>query len=126
MVKKKVFKTIDEYISTFPIETRNRLNSIRELVKNLHPNAVEAISYGIPTFKFKNKKGKYVNLIHFGGYSTHIGVYPTSSVVSIFEKEFKSYVTGKGTVRFDNDKPLPLNLVEIIVKHRLDSIISQY
>ena len=86
------FKTIDEYISTFPKSTQLILNEIRKAIKELVPEATEAISYGMPTFKLNG------NLIHFAAYKHHIGLYPTSSGVAAFKKELKKYKTSKGAI----------------------------
>jgi len=66
--------TIDEYITGFPEGTQEKLQQIRTAVKQWVPEAVETISYGIPTFKLN---GTY--LIYFAGYKKHIGIYPVPS-----------------------------------------------
>ena len=84
-------------------------------LKKLLPKAEEAISYGIPAF---NLNGRY--LIYFAGYKKHIGLYPVPSGNKIFEKDFAPYNTsGKGTIQFPLDKPMPISLVTKIVKFRM-------
>ena len=108
-------KNIDEYIAGFPELTRKHLIQIRAAIKKAVPAAEEAISYGIPTF---NLNGRY--LVYFAGYKKHIGLYPVPSGNKIFEKDFASYYTsGKGTIQFPLDKPMPINLVTKIVKFRM-------
>jgi uncharacterized protein YdhG (YjbR/CyaY superfamily) len=58
------------------------------------PDATEAISYGIPTFKLHG------NLVHFAAYKNHIGFYPTSGPIEAFKKELSGYKRSKGTVQF--------------------------
>ncbi len=111
---KKEFKTIDGYIKTFPKEVQVILEKIRRTIREAAPDAVESISYQIPTFKLN---GKY--LVYFAGWKNHIGFYPVPSGIVAFNKELSPYITGKGTVQFPLDKPIPFDLVEKIVKYRI-------
>ncbi|MCX6225783.1 MAG: DUF1801 domain-containing protein [Bacteroidia bacterium] len=108
------FKNIDEYILTFPPETQKILGEIRAAIRKEAPDATEAISYQIPTFKLNGK-----NLVYFAGYKNHIGFYPVPSGMEAFKKELSSYKQGKGSVQFPVDKPLPLELISEIVKFRV-------
>lgn len=105
--------TIDEYISSFPKNTQNILEEIRLTIRKAAPDAVEAISYAIPTFKLNG------NLVHFAAFKNHIGFYPTPSGIEEFEKELSVYKQGKGSVQFPIDRPLPLELISKIVKYRV-------
>jgi uncharacterized protein YdhG (YjbR/CyaY superfamily)/predicted RNase H-like HicB family nuclease len=77
------------------------------------PDATEAISYGIPTFKLHG------NLVHFAAYKNHIGFYPTSGPIEAFKKELSGYKRSKGTVQFPINQSLPLGLIRTIVKYRV-------
>lgn len=105
---KKKITTIDEFISQFPVDTQTKLQQVREVIKSVAPDATEAISYGIPTFKFHGY------LVHFSGYKHHIGFYPTSSGVEKFKAELSAYQTTKGTIQFPLDKPIPFDLIRRI------------
>lgn len=113
----KKFDTIDEYINTYPENIRVILQKIRQVIKKAAPEATETINYGIPTFKLNGK-----NLVHFGGFKSHIGFYPAPHGIKAFEKELKDYIGGKGTVQFPLDKPLPVKLIAKIVKFRAQAI----
>ncbi len=108
------FKTIDEYISTFPEDVREKLEKIRETIRNTVPEAEETISYAMPTF---NLNGSY--LIYFAGWKKHISIYPVPSGDEALRNEISSYLSGKGTAKFPLKKPIPYDLVEKIVEHRL-------
>ncbi|HVZ12703.1 MAG TPA: DUF1801 domain-containing protein [Patescibacteria group bacterium] len=108
---------IDIYIAGFPEDTQKLLKQIRKAVKEVAPDATEAISYGIPTFKLNGK-----NLVHFGGFSDHISFFPTGSGIEAFKKELGDHVTGKGTANFPLDEPLPLDLFKKIVKFRVEQV----
>jgi uncharacterized protein YdhG (YjbR/CyaY superfamily) len=107
------FKNIDEYIRQFPVDKREKLESIRTAIKQSAPDAEEAIKYGIPTFVYNG------NLVHFAAFKEHIGFYPTSSGIRAFTKELYKYELSKGTVRFPADKPLPIGLIKKIVRFRV-------
>jgi uncharacterized protein YdhG (YjbR/CyaY superfamily) len=107
------FETIDEYIQTFPKDIQRILERIRKTIKEAAPGASEAISYQMPTFKLNG------NLVHFAGYENHIGFYPTPSGTEAFKKEVSGYKSGKGSVQFPLDKPIPYSLIKKIVKFRV-------
>ncbi len=109
----KAYKTIDSYIASYPKETQVQLKRLRAAIRKLVPMAEEKISYGIPTFVLGG------NLVHFGGYEKHIGLYPGASAIAAFKKEIAKYHSSKGTIQFPLDKPLPLGLIEKIVKFRI-------
>lgn len=113
-MQKTEFTEIDQYIATFPKKVQARLTEIRQLVKSAAPNAIETISYQMPTFKLNNQ-----NLVHFAGYKSHIGFYPVPSGIEKFKKELSIYKQGKGSVQFPLDKPLPLQLISNIVEFRV-------
>jgi uncharacterized protein YdhG (YjbR/CyaY superfamily) len=118
-MKMKQFKSVDEYIATFPKNVQKSLSAIRNTVRKLAPEAEETFRYGIPTFRLKG------NLIHYAGYERHIGLYPTSSAIKFFSKELAKYETARGTVRFPIDKPLPMPLITKIVKFRVKENLSK-
>ena len=105
---------IDKYIDKFPKGTQDKLIQVREIIKSTVTEAEETISYGMPTFKLN---GTY--LIYFAGYKNHIGIYPVPNNKE-FEEEFSSYKTsGKGTIQFPLDKPIPTDLIKKIVEFRV-------
>ena len=106
-------KTIDEYIAQFPKEVQLLLEKMRAIIHKAAPKAEEAMAYGIPTFKLNG------NLVHFGGYKSHIGFYPAPSGIEAFKKELAKYEGSKGTIRFPLDKPLPATLITQVVKFRV-------
>ena len=107
-------KNIDDYILTFPPGTQKMLEEIRAAIRKAAPDATETISYQMPAFKLKGR-----NLVYFAGYKNHIGFYPVPSGMEAFKKELSSYKQGKGSVQFPLDKPLPLDLINEIVKFRV-------
>ena len=109
-MKAKKAKNIDEYIADFPDDVQPLLEKVRMAIRKAAPRAEEAIKYQIPTFVLNG------NLIHFGGYKNHIGLYPGSRPIQEFKDELAKYRISKGTVQFPLDKPLPLGLIGKITK----------
>lgn len=112
-VNKNVPATIDEYIAGFPKNVQEILEQVRATIKKAAPGAEEKINYGIPTFILNG------NLVHFGGFQNHVGFYPTPLGTEAFEEELSVYKSGKGSVQFPLDQPMPLNLISRIVKFRV-------
>lgn len=106
--------TIDEYIAEFPETVQKQLEEIRALIKKTAPEAEEAIKYAIPTFILNG------NLVHFAAFKNHIGLYPTPSGMVAFADELSKYKSGKGSVQFPLDELMPFDLIEKIVRFRVD------
>jgi uncharacterized protein YdhG (YjbR/CyaY superfamily) len=112
MERKSNFKDIDEYIENFPENVQEKLQEIRKVIHNCVPEAKEAISWGMPTFKLNG------NLIHFAAFKKHIGLYPGVSPIIEFKEELANYKTSKGAIQLPLDKPTPFDLIKKIVEFR--------
>ena len=110
MTDKKLFTTIDEYISTFPADIQAILEKVRQAIHKAAPEAAETISYGIPTF---NLNGKH--LVFFAGWKHHISLYPIPAGDEAFQQKISQYKRAKGTIQFPLDNPIPYDVVEKIV-----------
>jgi uncharacterized protein YdhG (YjbR/CyaY superfamily) len=107
-------KNVDEYLAGVPEPARSTLHKIRAAIRSAAPpEATEAISYGIPTFKYKG------SLVWFAAFSNHCSLFPTASVIEVFKNELKGFSTSKGTIHFPTGKPLPAGLVKKLVKERV-------
>ena len=102
--------TIDEYIADFPPHVQPQLEKVRAAIRKAAPDAEEAIKYMMPTFVLNG------NLIHFAGWTNHIGLYPGSRPVEVFKDELAKYEVSKGTVQLPLDKPIPSALIGKITK----------
>jgi uncharacterized protein YdhG (YjbR/CyaY superfamily) len=111
-------KDIDGYLAGIPEPARGTLQKIRAMIRSAAPpEATEAISYRIPTFKYKGP------LMAFAAFKHHCSLFPMSgSVIELFQDELKGYHTSKGTLQFPVDKPLPAALVKKMVKARVAQI----
>jgi uncharacterized protein YdhG (YjbR/CyaY superfamily) len=111
--KRPAAASVDEYIASFPEETRAELIKIRALIRQTLPEAEERISYGIP--------GYYQNgqVIFFAGYARHISVYPVPDSVEEFKEDMDKYQKGKGTFQFPLGQPIPYDLIRRMAEYRL-------
>lgn len=119
MLNKRDFKTIDEYIATFPKNVQTIMEKMRKAIKEEAPQATEAIRYQMPTFKLNG------NLVHFAAYKKHIGFYPAPSAIEAFREKLSSYKTSKGAIQFPIDKSLPIDLVKGIVRYRVKENLAK-
>jgi uncharacterized protein YdhG (YjbR/CyaY superfamily) len=106
-------KNIDEYIATFSPEVQGILEKIRATIRGAAPDAHEAISYLMPTFKLHG------NLVHFAAFKKHIGFYPPVQGDARLVKAVAPYAGPKGNLQFPLDQPIPYDLIERIVKLRV-------
>jgi uncharacterized protein YdhG (YjbR/CyaY superfamily) len=107
-------KSVDDYLAGVLEPARSTLQRVRSVIRSAVPaEATEAISYGIPAFKYKG------TLVWFAAFSDHCSLFPTASVIKAFKNELKGFETSKGTIHFPVDKPLPAALVKKMVKARL-------
>jgi len=116
---KITYESIDHYISTFPSEIQEILESIRRVIREAAPEAMEKISYQMPTF------AQHGNVVHFAAFKHHIGFYPAPSGIVAFEQELAPYIAGKGTIQFPLRKPMPMELITKIVKFRVAENIAK-
>ncbi len=109
------FKTIDEYQSGFPAAVRERMQQIREIIKEVAPEAEEVISYQIPAFKM----GKNF-LIYYSAYAKHISLSSpwSKAFLTEFETALKKLKVSRSAIQFPHDQPLPLALIKRMVKFR--------
>lgn len=97
--------TIEEYIARQPEEVRPYLSRVHDTIKGALPDAVQKISWSMPTYWKKR------NLIHFAASKKHLGLYPGPEAVEYFAERLKEYKTSKGAIQFPYEKPLPLDLI---------------
>jgi|SRR5690554_3488647 uncharacterized protein YdhG (YjbR/CyaY superfamily) len=112
LATKKTPESIDEYITAFPENVQEKLQLIRKTIKEAAPEAEEAISYQMPTFKYKG------NLVYFAAYKNHIGFYPAPRENEAFREELSAYKGAKGTLQIPLDEPVPYDLISRITKFR--------
>ncbi|HMR18128.1 MAG TPA: DUF1801 domain-containing protein [Sphingobacterium sp.] len=110
------FKTIDEYHDTFTGDILERMQTIRELVHRIAPEAEEVISYQIPAFKADKK----FYLIYYCAFPKHLTLSSpwSEALLKEFESDLKGMKVSKSAIQFPHNKLLPLGLIERILKFR--------
>jgi len=116
---RKKFKTIDEYIKSFPEDVQTILENIRRTIQQAAPEATETISYQIPKFKLHG------NLVHFAAFKNHIGFYPTPKAIEVFNRELSAYEVSKGTIRFPLGEEIQYDLIEKITLFRVNENLKK-
>jgi uncharacterized protein YdhG (YjbR/CyaY superfamily) len=114
------FRSIDEYIATFPQDRQARLEAVRATIQAAAPGAEERISYQMPAFALNGV------LVYFAAWKNHIGFYPASGrVPEVFAGELSGYEVAKGTIKFPFHQPLPLDLIDKIVRFRVSENLNK-
>lgn len=107
-------KDVESYLRGVPTAARASLEKLRQTIKSAVPEAVEVISYGIPTFKLGGRM-----LVSYAAFAEHCSFFPGAGPVDEHQDELKSFQTSKGTIRFTETKPLSASLVKKLVKTRI-------
>jgi uncharacterized protein YdhG (YjbR/CyaY superfamily) len=108
--------TIDEYINAAPKEAQEKLREIRDILKKVAPNATESLKWNTPVFE-ENRI-----LFAYAAFKSHMNFMPTPSALEPFKEELAEYKTGKGTIQFPYDKPLPKTLIQKIAAYRAKDV----
>ena len=110
--------TVDEYLAASPEPQRSTLTELRETLRSILPDAEETISYSMPAFKVKGKA-----VAGYAHFKRHCSYFPHSgSVLPELEPDLDGYDWDKGTLRFPVDQSLPQDLVEKLVRVRMDQL----
>jgi uncharacterized protein YdhG (YjbR/CyaY superfamily) len=108
--------TIDEYFAGLPSAQRAALERVRRVIRATAPEAQECISYQIPSFKLNGK-----GLIWFGAAAHHCAIYGVANDPALQDYD----TSGKGTLRFTIEKPLPDALLRKLVMARMKRIATK-
>lgn len=108
---------IDDYLKNVAEPQKGELERVRNIVSKTVPEAEEAISYGMPGFKYK---GKY--LITFAAFKDHLSVFPGSNPTEAVSKKLADFKQSKGTIQFTIENPLPESIIVELVKIRVGDI----
>jgi uncharacterized protein YdhG (YjbR/CyaY superfamily) len=112
-------KNIDAYIAAFSPDVQTILERIRLTIHNVAPGAQETISYRIPAFT------QHGVLVYFAAFKNHIGFYPPASGNARLQKTISPYAGEKGNLRFPLNQPIPYDLIERIVKLRVEQNLAK-
>jgi uncharacterized protein YdhG (YjbR/CyaY superfamily) len=108
--------TVEEYIKAAPKEAQEKLREIRALLKKVAPKAKEALKWGQPVFE----EGRI--LFSYSAPKSHLNFSPTGPAMKPFKEELTKFKTGKDTIHFAYDKPLPKALIRKIAAFRAKQV----
>lgn len=109
-------KTVTDYLASIPPEAKKPIDEIRSILKAVAPKATETIKWGVPVFEEERILFSYSATKH------HLTFMPTRTTLAAFVEELKEYTTGKDTIQFPYDKPLPKRLIKKIAKYRVKEV----
>ncbi len=104
--------SVAEYYASCPPKVRRILERIRRVFRRAAPDAIEVLSYGMPTFR----RGRV--LVHFMAFQKHVGLFPPVRGDAALLKALAPYLGEKGNLRFPLDQPMPWPLIERIAALR--------
>lgn len=104
---------IDEYIGSFSNDVQEILEKVRMTIQKAAPDATEKISYSMPAFEQNGI------VVYFAAFKNHIGLYALPTGHEAFKEELSLYKSGKGSVQFPLNQPMPFELISKIVKFRV-------
>jgi uncharacterized protein YdhG (YjbR/CyaY superfamily) len=107
-------KDHDDYLARVPEDARAALEKLRQTIKSIVPDAVEVISYQIPTFKLDGRM-----LVSYAAFAEHCSFFPGAGPVDVHRDELRSFQTSKGTIRFTPARPLSTALIKKLMKTRI-------
>ncbi|SDR86894.1 iron chaperone [Winogradskyella sediminis] len=115
------YKTVDDYINNQNEEARIILTELRRLIKEAVPEAREIPNYKVPSFTLipETKPKQQLMIV---AYAKYVSFYPYQRAVEHFSDELKNYELGKGTVKFQFNKPLPKDLIKRMVVFRKNEL----
>ena len=109
---------IEAYLADQPPAARMALEELRGRIATLAPEATEAISYGMPSFRYKDRY-----LVSYAGWAKHCSFYPlTGATVAAHATELEGLSVDKGTIRFVPPQRLSDTLLRAIVTERKAAI----
>ena len=107
-------KDVDEYLAAIPAEARAALQHLRETIWGAAPEAEETIRCGMPAYLYHGP------LIYFGAFANHLSLFGAGrSNLEALGDELAGYEIAGTTIRFSAHHPLPAELVERIVRMRV-------
>ena len=107
--------TIEEHLAALPPDRRVAMTQLYEAIRSGAPAAEETIAYKMPAFR--SHGGQF--LVSFDAFKRHYSLFPASeAVVAELGDELAPYLSGKGTIRFPANEPIPTRLVTAIARIR--------
>ncbi len=111
--------TIAEYIEAAPPEGRPHLRRLREILREVAPDAQEAMKWNTPFFV----EPRF--LFAFSAFKAHLGFTLTESDHVRFHKELENHPTTRNLLKIPYKEPLPEELIRKIAVRRLQEVSAR-
>jgi uncharacterized protein YdhG (YjbR/CyaY superfamily) len=106
---------VDEYLGGVDESQRAVLQTLRQTILDVVPEAEQVISYGVPAFRVHGK-----TIAGFAAFKNHLSYLPFSgSVLPQLADQLGDYTMTKSSLHFPIDRPLPPALVKKLIATRL-------
>jgi uncharacterized protein YdhG (YjbR/CyaY superfamily) len=114
--------SVDEYLAALPDQRRAVMQHLRQTIRDAAPNAIETIAYNMPALRLH---GRF--LLSYQAFKRHYSLFPgTQHMLEVFGEELAPYFSGKGTLRFPAEQPIPLDLIRRIVLERVGEVSASH
>jgi len=115
--------TVDDYLATLPADRRAGVEGLRATARAAAPDAIETIAYSMPALR--SRDGQF--LVSYAAYKKHYSLFPASgAVVAVLGDELAPSLSGKGTIQFPANRPIPLDLVRRVVEIRVGENVDHH
>ena len=108
---------VDDYLASLDGPNQRELTRVCSIVRHLVPDAEEAMSYGVPAFKYNDKL-----LLGLAAHKTFLSIYPASNAIETLKDNLKNFELSKGAIRFTSYNPIPADLLKRLVEIRLKDL----
>ncbi|GAA3701603.1 hypothetical protein GCM10022377_14080 [Zhihengliuella alba] len=108
-------QSVDEYLAGFEGAAAERMAGLRALSRATAPDAAEEIRWNQPAYIHPSG----TILFTFSGHRAHANMVFTPSTLEAFRPELTGRRTGKGSVQLPYAEPLPAELLERMIRHRV-------
>jgi uncharacterized protein YdhG (YjbR/CyaY superfamily) len=112
----RAWKNVDNYIASAPKEVQPKLREVRAAIREVAPDSVESISYGLPFYSYKGESGIKGRLCYFGHVKAGIGLYLRPPIIEEHMDELAAYKTTKSAVQFPLNRAIPISLIKKLVR----------
>ena len=115
------YESVDDYMAALPEDRRAVMEQLRATMRAAAPEATEAVSYNMPGLRLN---GRF--LVSYEAFTRHYSLFPwTDAMLAELGEALRPHAVGKGTIRFEADQPIPLALVERIVRIRIREVAAE-
>ena len=112
--------SVKEYLRNTSATQQAEFKRVQNIVRSIVPDVEETISYGIPTFKYKD-----TYLLYFGAFKNHMSVFPGSYLIDELQDQLKEYKIAKGTIQYTEDNLLSESVIKQLIQMRKAQIDSK-